>query len=322
MVVSEKNFFSIIMPVYNKENYVEDAIISVLNQTFKNFELIIVCDPSTDNSNKIVEEYKKINKKIRIFYRDKPGPGGYAARNLGIKKSKANWIAFLDADDEWNKNHLEKIYKLIKLYPGIQVFTCARKKVYSEKKKNTIDSFSDSQNKKHKLFTFEDYLYYCIHGKRAIGTNSIVVNKNVLSYDNWFPDGKTKRSGDYYLWVILLANAGKFVWSSHIGSISYRSRSDVSKNNVPSVNINHEMVGRLESIINQQELKLLKKYANRLIRKAWFENKRIGNKKKPLAYEFYWENDIKYCLKWVILSLLPYKFYQIIYSIKYNLKND
>jgi glycosyltransferase involved in cell wall biosynthesis len=101
-------FFSVIVPVYNKEKYVSRAISSILNQSFDDFELIIICDPSSDNSN--LEVLKFHDSRIKIFNREIPGPGGYAARNLGIENSNGKWIAFLDADDEWYSNHLSEAF--------------------------------------------------------------------------------------------------------------------------------------------------------------------------------------------------------------------
>src|SRR5690625_1627721 len=106
--MSYSPFFSVVIPVYNKELYVARAINSILNQSFKDFELIIVCDPSTDSSNSIVRKFS--DRRIKVFNRNKPGLGGYAARNLGIKNSSGQWISFLDADDEWYLDHLQKMY--------------------------------------------------------------------------------------------------------------------------------------------------------------------------------------------------------------------
>lgn len=88
---------SIIMPVYNKEKYLESSINSILNQSYPNIELIIVEDFSTDNSRVILEKYKS-NQKIKIFYNEK-NHGCYYSRNLGIKNASGNYIGFQDADD-------------------------------------------------------------------------------------------------------------------------------------------------------------------------------------------------------------------------------
>jgi glycosyltransferase involved in cell wall biosynthesis len=95
---------------------------SVLNQTFRDFELIIINDASTDGS---VEEVQKFNDpRIRLLHRDEPGPGGYAARNLGIKEARGKWIAFLDADDEWYPEHLWKMKELSIRYPEVYFMGC------------------------------------------------------------------------------------------------------------------------------------------------------------------------------------------------------
>lgn len=112
-------FFSVVVPVYNKEPHIARCISSILNQSFVDFELIIICDPSNDNSAGEVEKFK--DKRIRVYYRDKPGPGGYAARNLGIEKAKGKWVAFLDADDEWFVSHLAVLYKLQEKYGNSKV---------------------------------------------------------------------------------------------------------------------------------------------------------------------------------------------------------
>src|SRR5690554_2524745 len=117
-------FFSVVIPVYNKEPHIARSINSVLNQSFQDVELIIVCDPSTDNSN--AEVAKFTDPRIRVFHRDEPGPGGYAARNLGIKEAKAEWIAFLDADDEWYLDHLAEMKNLFVDFPNVSVMSCAR----------------------------------------------------------------------------------------------------------------------------------------------------------------------------------------------------
>ena len=102
---------SIIMPAYNAEKYIEEAIYSVLAQTHKEWELIIIDDCSSDNTEQIVLKY--VSKDTRIRYLKNPVNLGVSkSRNLGIKKSKNDWIAFLDSDDCWENDKLEKQLKL------------------------------------------------------------------------------------------------------------------------------------------------------------------------------------------------------------------
>ena len=103
-------YFSVVITNYNHEKYIGKCISSVLNQTFKNFELIIIENSSSDNSLQIIKSFK--DRRIKIF---KIKNGGIIAksRNLGIKKSKSRWIAFLDSDDFWYKKKLETVKKKI-----------------------------------------------------------------------------------------------------------------------------------------------------------------------------------------------------------------
>lgn len=109
---------SVIIPLYNCKKYITRAIESVLKQTYLPKEIIVVNDGSTDNGEKIVEEMhhpliKVINQK---------NGGVSSARNTGINEARGQFIAFLDADDEWLPNHLEIITNLIELYPKCGLF--------------------------------------------------------------------------------------------------------------------------------------------------------------------------------------------------------
>src|SRR5690606_12962360 len=95
-------FFSIIVPLYNKEKYLKATLKSVLQQTFIDFEIIIVNDGSTDKSLEIAKSFK--NERIKIYTQENQGVS--AARNLGIEKSTSEYCCFLDADDVWKDNHL------------------------------------------------------------------------------------------------------------------------------------------------------------------------------------------------------------------------
>ena len=105
--------FSIVIPLYNKENYIEKTLHSVLNQSYLNYEVIIVNDGSTDKSVDVVNQFS--NKKIKII--NQSNQGASSARNRGIAEASNQWIALLDADDIWLKNHLKELEKTINLLP-------------------------------------------------------------------------------------------------------------------------------------------------------------------------------------------------------------
>ena len=101
---------SVIVPVYNVEQYLEECLISLMNQTFKEFEVIAINDGSTDSSSKILEKYKNNIKNMRIF--EQINSGLSAARNKGIKEATGKYILFLDSDDMLEETAIEKLYCL------------------------------------------------------------------------------------------------------------------------------------------------------------------------------------------------------------------
>ena len=102
--------FSIIMPVYNAEKILTRSIESVLKQTLRDFEIIIVDDGSTDDSWNIIKKYESDDKRVIALHQDNAGPG--AARNRAISISRGEYIAFLDADDYWEQDFLETILRV------------------------------------------------------------------------------------------------------------------------------------------------------------------------------------------------------------------
>lgn len=123
-----KPYFSVIIPLYNKEKYIEKTIKSVLNQFFNDFEIIVVDDGSTDNSLNIVSQFNST--KINIIKQSNKGVG--AARNLGINHANADYIALLDADDCWHDNHLTEMKKQIDLFPQVGLYCNNYEVLYSK----------------------------------------------------------------------------------------------------------------------------------------------------------------------------------------------
>jgi len=121
-------FFSIIVPTYNRAKFLKIAIESVLNQTFTDYELIIVDDGSTDDTAQLVKKYLKNltpntkNLKPKISYIHQPHQGVTPARNRGIKEAKGEFICFLDSDDRFRKEKLQITYKYIQKHPQYKVF--------------------------------------------------------------------------------------------------------------------------------------------------------------------------------------------------------
>ncbi len=102
---------SIIMPVYNGEKWLNDSIPSVLNQTFSDWELIVVNDGSTDSSARILDDYAASDSRIRVFHNKNAGPG--QSLNFGMAKARGKYICFLDQDDMYTDKYLSEMYNAI-----------------------------------------------------------------------------------------------------------------------------------------------------------------------------------------------------------------
>jgi glycosyltransferase involved in cell wall biosynthesis len=110
--------FSVIIPAYNAEKFIETSVNSVLSQTYRDFELIIVDDGSKDGTSKKIAEYN--DDRIKYVYQENGGVS--SARNKGICASKGEFVCFLDSDDEWKENHLETLNDLIEKYENCGMY--------------------------------------------------------------------------------------------------------------------------------------------------------------------------------------------------------
>ena len=114
--------FSIIVPLYNKADYVRKALESILTQSYTNYEVVIIDDESTDNSLSIVNDFVKTVESGKWKVESQPNSGVAAARNNGVAKSKGEFVCFLDADDWWEPTFLEEIDRMIAEYPDAGLY--------------------------------------------------------------------------------------------------------------------------------------------------------------------------------------------------------
>lgn len=146
---------SVVMPVYNAEPYLKDAIESILNQTFTDFEFIVVDDASTDNSYKIIEEYSKKDKRIIVF-RNEKNLGIAETRTKGTKYAKGKYIAVFDADDISILTRLEKQYNYLEKHTDCGVVGGFIESFYSDTGKilGVRKYYEDDANLRRRLFLY------------------------------------------------------------------------------------------------------------------------------------------------------------------------
>lgn len=117
---------SVVIPVYNAEKTIESTLDSVTNQIYKNLEVLVIDDGSTDSSADIIKAYIQNHKDCAIFYLHQENKGVSAARNLGMKNAKGEFIALLDSDDEWDKEKIFLQMKTMQSNPQIDLLSTNR----------------------------------------------------------------------------------------------------------------------------------------------------------------------------------------------------
>lgn len=115
---------SVVIPLYNKEHTITRTLGTVLNQTYKDFEVVIINDGSTDNGVSVIQNFST-DSRIKIINQSNQGVS--VARNEGVRNATYEYVAFLDGDDEWLPNYLSKMYEAIQKFPNAGLFCCAGK---------------------------------------------------------------------------------------------------------------------------------------------------------------------------------------------------
>ncbi len=188
---------SIIVPVYNVEEFLEECLNSIVSQTYKNIEIICVNDGSPDNSKKILEDFQKRDSRIKVF--EKENGGLSDARNFGHKKSKGEYIAFVDSDDVIDPNFIYKLYKAI-IENNTKVSICN----FSHLTNGKLLPYCDLPN--DKLIEFSNNNYFDLIGQYHNTAWRKLYHKSVIQ-DIDFPKGILHEDIGY--WLIVLSNVDK-----------------------------------------------------------------------------------------------------------------
>jgi glycosyltransferase involved in cell wall biosynthesis len=231
---NQKYFISVILPNYNCSRFLEKSITSVLNQTYKNFELIIVDDCSTDSSKTIIQNFKKKDKRIRYF-KTKNNSGNVAVpRNLGISKSRGHYVAFIDADDYWYPDKLSYQISNIKNYS--LSFTAADYQIEGSKKKSGFFlNLIRITLQKFFLHQIRNKGFYWLYIYNPFLISSVLVNKKILYKNNFEADSNVRE--DLKLWLTLFKTLNKkFIFHSKILVTITRANLSMSHNKIEEFN--------------------------------------------------------------------------------------
>lgn len=177
---------SVIIPMYNASETIVRVLNSVKNQTLKcNYEILVINDGSKDNCKEIVEKYISENKEFKIILIDKPNGGVSTARNAGLSVSKGDLIAFLDSDDEWFPDKLEKQKQILNNNPEIDLLGCAFDGLYFNK-------LSDGELLEIKV----DQLIF----KNYFQPSTVILKRKVFEHVGYFDENqKYAEEGNYFI---------------------------------------------------------------------------------------------------------------------------
>ena len=272
---------SVIIPTFNRLDLLKRAIESVLNQSIKPYDIIVVDDGSTDGTSDMIQQKYKSIKLIQ-----QKNSGVSAARNNGIKNAQGDWIALLDSDDEWKKNKLEE--QVNKLTDNPKYDFCHTNEIWI---RNGIRVNQKKRHKKYGGFIFDKCLDIC-----RISPSSVLFNKNIFNHVGWFND-KLPVCEDYDLWLRITAEF-EILFIDKPLIVKYGGHNDQLSHSVEA--IESFRIKALESLLENSDLsknnrvhavemiiKKLNIYLNGLVkRKKHDEAKKIAEKIK------FWNKDM------------------------------
>ncbi len=182
------DLISIIIPYFRKRKYIRSTLISILNQSYSRFEILIIYDDNLNVELKYLKDLIKIDKRIKLIKNNK-NIGAGLSRNKGLKFSKGNYICFIDADDIWKKNKLKLQLEFMKKknylvsHTSYVIFDKSNKIIQLRKAKN--------------FFNFKDLVTSC-----DIGLSTVMIKKSIINKNMKF--SKTKTKEDFILWLKII----------------------------------------------------------------------------------------------------------------------
>lgn len=223
---------SIIIPVYNAEKYIGTTLNSIYEQTYKNFEIILVDDCSSDNSAEIIKEEMNRHSEI-VYHLQEKNMGAAVARNTALSIAKGRYVAFLDSDDIWKPEKTEKQLRLLEEKDCAFSFTAIE----------MIDDNGEIVKKKRKVKEKVNYKFL-LHNT-MIPTSSVIIDRNKTG-DFTMP---LRRSGqDYATWLQLLRD-GTIAYGINEALVQYRvGHKSLSSNKFKSIKQVWEIQTRDEHI--------------------------------------------------------------------------
>lgn len=246
----KNSLITIVIPVYNGESKICYAINSLKNQTFKDFEVLVIDDGSIDNTESVIEEYTKNDKRFKYIY--KKNGGVSSARNLGIQVAKGKYISFLDCDDYYDIKFLEKMYKKIEC-TSADLCYCG------------YNTFSPSGiNRVKTQYKMNNALKEYLLGKLKLQTACFLIKKEVIEKNNLEFRIGADWGEDYEFFCKLLKHSKKITYlKEYLVYYNVKDMNDkLSRFNIQQVEKNMVMIENIkrENLLTTSEKKALINY--------------------------------------------------------------
>lgn len=308
-----KPFFSVVIPLYNKQNYIQKTIKTVLDQSFKNFEIIVINDGSKDDSAKIVKSIQ--DDRIRLIHQKNAGVS--VARNRGIEEAQAEYIAFIDADDLWLSDFLQTIYEMIQKFPKAGLYATA----YKKRKENGEEIGINIQALPSKEYEgyLPNYFESIVKGDNLVWSSATCIPKKIFEEnDIWFPVGE-KYGEDQYVWA-RIAMKFAIAYSTKICSIY---KIEAENNTIGAILEEKEahksfimMIDFRDSIKDEKLLFYFDKYIEKLLKGFVYRNILRGDKIYAFKQMFEYRLSFKYKIIFIMLGLLPVFSYSLLKKLR------
>lgn len=312
--------FSIIVPLYNKVDYVTRALDAVINQTYTEYEIIVVNDGSTDGSEKIVED--KYGSLVRLIHQQNQGVS--TARNTGIKNANYKYIAFLDADDIWHKEYLSFVYQTIvsSNNPGIIGTDFIRFKSINEIEDHQHGEEFHRTKPEIQTYSIADFFNQAIN-HTLIFTSGIVVKKEFFEKNTGF-DPPLKFGEDLDVWYRAILFFGKIEFIQH--KLVYYSREDLSAATKKDYHLEQTLIPKIikeeffpvASIKDKNDLNAFEAFRLKWIYLRLFPNYRLKENQEPIASLIPKLGNRFFVFKWIYF--LPFTILNQLFSRKYPYK--
>lgn len=216
----------IIVPVYNAERYIRTCIESILNQTFQEFELILIDDGSTDASGKICDEYGAKSEKIKVIHSKHQGVS--AIRNKGLKENRQEYVTFIDADDYIARRYLETLYRVMRKHKADLVISCGKTVNGYQEKEARNDSVSKSRMKSCVVTKSEAYQYMLTDRQVITSVWGKLYHRDVFQSVR-YPEGEIYE--DMKVIDKIIENSRRIAYTSYTGYFYVQTPKSITRGN-------------------------------------------------------------------------------------------